>query len=221
MARGLRQGLVANMVVLLAWFVCATAGAQKVSIGIAPASDAGGEQFGPVVVQHLTLFAYQDLLESPTLHPSLLSPGGVYSPLDTSWLVDYVHDRTDLDLLLVATLKPVTNPAKEKWIIPVELVLLNAHSGDQLATWTVSTELNSHKTLLEYGQIIAQQGSQGRYSQYKDTYKVTPSRDFEKQPLGKATAHLAKSIREPLEAKLPSLNLAKPAQLALVSATTA
>ena len=212
---------IGSVVFLLAWAVCAAAGAQKVSIGIAPVFDAGGEQFGPVVVQHLTLFAYQDLLESPAAHASLLSPGGVYSPLDTSWLADYVHDRTDLDLLLVATLKPVTNPAKEKWIIPVEVVLLNAHSGEQVATWTVSTELNSHKTLLEYGQVIAQQGTQGRYSQYKDTYKVTPSRDFEKQPLGKATAHLAKSIRETLEAKLPSLSLPKPpVQPALVSAST-
>jgi len=218
----MKRGLIASLAFLLASTGGLTAQAQKVSIGIAPAFDASGEQFGPIVVQHLTLFAYQDLLESSAAHPSLLGPGGVYSPLDTSWLVEYVHDRTDLDLLLVATLKPVTNPAKEKWIIPVELVLLNAHSGDQVATWNVSVELNSHKTLLEYGQIIAQQGTQGRYSQYKDTYKVTPSRDFEKQPLGKATAHLAKSIRETLEAKLPSLNLAKaPAQAALVPASIA
>ena len=218
----MKRGSFAGLIVLVASAVCITAQAQKVSIGIAPAFDGSGEQFGPVVVQHLTLFAYQDLLQSSAAHASLLGPGGVYSPLDTSWLVEYVHDRSDLDLLLVATLKPVTNPAKEKWIIPVELVLLNAHSGDQLATWTVSTELNSHKTLLEYGQVIAEQGTQGRYSQYKDTYKVTPSRDFEKQPLGKATAHLAKSIRETLEARIPSLNLTKtPPQAALVSASTA
>lgn len=210
----------AMFVVVLA--ACVAAGAQKVSIGIAPVFDAGGEEFGPVVVQHLTLFAYQDLLESPAAHPSLLSPGGVYSPLDTSWLVDYVHDRTDVDVLLVATLKPVANPGKERYVIPVECVLLNAHSGDSLATWTVSVEINSHKTLMEYGQIIAEQGSQGRYSQMKGTYKVTPSRDFEKQPLGKATARLAKEIRETIEARLPGLNLAKSsAQLAPVSATTA
>ena len=217
----MRRGTIASLF-LFAWAVCVTAQAPKVSIGIAPVFDAGGEQFGPVVVQHLTLFAYQDLLQSPAAHPLLLSPGGVYSPLDTSWLVDYVHDRTDLDLLLVATLKPVANPGKERWIIPVEVSLLNAHSGDSVASWTVSVEINSHKTLLEFGQVVLEQGSQGRYSQLKGTYKVTPSRDFEKQPLGKATAHLAKSIRETLEAKLPGLNLAKsPAQLSPVSATAA
>jgi len=218
----MRRGPIANVVILFALAGCVTAWAQKVSIGIAPVFDAGGEDFGPVVVQHLTLFTYQDLLGSPLAHPSLLSPGGVYSPLDTSWLADYVHDRTDIDLLLVATLKPVSNLGKERWIIPVELLLLNARSGDSVATWTVSVELDSHKALLELGQVILDQGSQGRYSQMKGTYKITPSRDFEKQPLGKATAHLAKSIRETLEIRLPGLSLAKPpAQITLVSATSA
>jgi hypothetical protein len=207
------------VMILCAAVVSVAAVAQKVSVGIAPVFDGGGEAFGPVVAQHLTLFAYQDLLESPAAHPSLLSPGGVYSPLDTSWLVEYVQDRTELNLLLVATLKPVVNPSKEKWVIPVELVLLNARSGDTVASWTVSTEINSHKTLLEFGQVVLEQGSQGRYGQMKDTYKIAPSRDFEKQPLGKATAHLASSIRETLEAKLASLGMAKSAQASLVQAS--
>jgi hypothetical protein len=45
----------------------------------------------------------------------------------------------------------------------------------------------------------------------RDTYKIAPSRDFEKQPLGKATAHLASSIRDTLEAKLAGLATTKPA----------
>ncbi len=203
---------------LCATVVSVTAVAQKVSVGIAPVFDGGGEAFGPVVAQHLTLFAYQDLLESPAAHPSLLSPGGVYSPLDTSWLVEYAQDRTDLNLLLVATLKPVVNPGKERWIIPVDLVLLNARSGDTVASWTVSTEVNSHKTFLDYGQVILQQAGQDRYGHMKDTYVGTPSRDFEKQPLGKATARLASSIRETLEAKVAELGMAKPAQANLVPA---
>jgi hypothetical protein len=203
-----------------ATIVSVTAAAQKVSIGIAPVFDGGGEAFGPVIAQHLTLFTYQDLLESPAAHPSLLSPGGVYSPLDTSWLVEYVQDKPDLNLLLVETLKPVVNPGKERWIIPIDLVLLNARSGDTLASWTVSTEVNSHKTLLDFGQVILEQGTQDRYRQMRDTYKIAPSRDFEKQPLGKATAHLASSIRETLEAKLASLGTAKSSpQAGLVPAT--
>jgi len=202
-------------------FAGTSAAAQKVSIGIAPVFDGGGEAFGPVVSEHLTLFTYQDLLESSAAWPSLLSPGGVYSPLDTSWLVEYAQDRTDLSLLLVATLKPVVNPSKERWIIPVDLQLLNARSGDVLASWTVSTEVNSHKTLLDFGEVVIEQGTQDRYKQMKDTYKIAPSRDFEKQPLGKATAHLASSIRETLEAKLAGLGSARPAsQASLVPAKT-
>jgi hypothetical protein len=203
---------------LLAALAGVTAVAQKVEVGIAPVFDGGGEAFGPVVAQHLTLFAYQDLLQSPAAHPSLLSPGGVYSPLDTSWLVEYAQDRADLNLLLVATLKPVVNPGKERWIIPVDLVLLNVRSGDTVASWTVSTEVNSHKTFLDYGQVILQQAGQDRYGHMKDTYIGTPSRDFEKQPLGKATARSASSIRETMEAKLASLGMTKPAQASLVAA---
>ena len=58
------------------------------------------------MVQHLTLYIYQDLVDSKQFAPSLLNPGGVYTPLDTSWLTEYVQDRPDLDLLLVSTLKP-------------------------------------------------------------------------------------------------------------------
>ena len=194
--------------------------AQKVSIGIAPVFDGGGEEYGPTVAQHLTLFTYQDLLDSSTIHPTLLGPGGVYSPLDTSWLVEYVQDRTDLNLLLVATLKAVTNPSREKWIIPVEVQVLNARSGDTVTSFTVTTEINSHKTLLEFGQVALAQGT-SRYGDVKGDYKTyigTPSRDFEKQPLGKATADLSRSIRKQLEAKLSDPAVAKVAQANLVPA---
>lgn len=212
--------LIVPLVFFLATAVSGTAAAQKVSIGIAPVFDGGGEAFGPVVAQHLTLFAYQDLLASAAARPSLLSPGGVYSPLDTSWLVDYVQDRTDLNLLLVATLKPVANPGKERWIIPVDLLLLNARTGDTVASWTVSTEVNSHKTLLDYGEVVAEKQVENRLGHVEGTsYVGAPSRDFEKQPLGKATEHLASSIRETLEAKLAGLGPAKPsAQASLVPA---
>ena len=183
------------MLFFLASTIGATAGAQKISVGIAPVFDGGGEEFGPTVAQHLTLFVYQDLLGSHAAHPSLLSPGGVYSPLDTSWLVEYVQDRPELSLLLVATLKPVLNPAKEHWIIPVDLELLNAKSGDTVAAWSVNTAIDSHKTLMDYGQVILQQQSESRFGgRLKGVYTGVPSRDFEKQPLGKcSTAQLAAS----------------------------
>jgi len=104
--------------------------AQRIALGIAPAYDAGGDDFGPLLVQHLTLSIYQDLLGSKQFAPSLLSPGGVYTPLDTSWLLEYVQDRPELDLLLVSTLKPTVND-KNGSSINIELDLLDAHSGDR------------------------------------------------------------------------------------------
>ena len=71
-----------------------------------------------------------------------------------------------------------------------------------MTSWTVTTEIASHKAFEEYGQAILAQATQDRYGHMKSTYIGTPSRDFEKQPLGKATAHLASSIRETLETKL-------------------
>lgn len=195
-----------TLLLLVTTAVCTAAVAQKVSIGMAPVYDGCGEPFAPVVVQHLTLFTYEDLLKSPLVSPSLLSPGGVYSPLDTSWLVDYVHDRADIKLLLVATLKRVVNPDKKRWVMPVDLALLDARSGDSLSSWTIQFEVSSLKTLTDYGAVVRTTDMRGRMS-YAD---LMPSRRFEKQPLGKATAHLAESVRETLEDKLTTLGLAKP-----------
>jgi hypothetical protein len=202
----MNRGCASTLLLLLTSAVIATAGAQKVSVGIAPVFDGGGEAFGPVVVQHLTLFSYEDLLKSPVVSPSLLSPGGVYSPLDTSWLVDYVHDRTDIKVLLVATLKRILNPDKKRWVMPIDLTLLDASSGDSLASWTITFEISSWKTLTDYGAVVKTTDLRGNAS-YAD---IAPSRRFEKQPLGKATAHLAKSVRESLEEKLTTLGLVKP-----------
>jgi hypothetical protein len=214
------RGRIAALLLALVSAVGA-ARAQRVQVGIAPVFDGGGEDFGPVVAQHLTLFTYQDLLNSPTVYPVLLSPGGVYSPLDTSWLVDYVQDRKDINLLLVATVKPVPAHSKDHWSIPIDLELLDAKSGDSLAEWTVSVDINSGKTLLDYGVAVVGQAKINQFGQEREKYIGAPSRDFEKQPLGKATAHLAVSIRETLEARLASLGRAKNASpTSLVSAAT-
>lgn len=172
------------------------------NVGIAPVYDGSGAAFGPTFAQHLTLFMYQEMLSSSAVHPVLLSPGGVYSPLDVSWLVDYAHDRPELSLLLVATLKPVANPDKSRWTIPVDLLLLNAATGESIATWTDSIEINSKKTLTDYGSFDVGSASLDRYGQVSQNYAIAPSRAFQKQPLGKACAHLANTIKGSLEQKL-------------------
>jgi hypothetical protein len=174
--------------------------AQRIAIGIAPAYDAGGDDFGEAVVQHLTLFTYQDLVGSKQFAPSLLSPGGVYTPLDTSWLTEYVQDRPDLDLLLVSTLKPTVSEKGGGYTITIELSLLDAHTGDSKSTWSVADTIKSKNAWLEKGQALVTNSVNNRGSQYG--LEITSSADFEKQPIGKTTAHLAEEIRDTLPSHL-------------------
>lgn len=183
--------------------VTASAQAQRIQLGIAPAYDASGDDFGEAVVQHLTLFVYQDLVDSKQYAPSLLSPGGVYTPLDTSWLTEYVQDRPELDLLLVSTLKPSVNEKGGGVTITVELNLLDAHTGDTKSTWSVSETIKEKNAWLQKGSALITSAVNGRSDEYGVSILSTSS-DFEKQPMGKTTAHLAQEIRDTVPAHLGS-----------------
>jgi hypothetical protein len=187
--------------------------AQRTSVGIAPAFDAGGDDFGPAVVEHLTLFTYQDLLPTKQFAPVLLNPGGVYTPLDTSWLTEYAQDRPDLDLLLVETLKPIVNGEKGAWTIVIQIDLLDAKTGDTKSTWTVSELEKSSNSWLTQGRSLISSAVNQTVSQKASQYGVDESTsangfgmltsaDFDKQPLGKTTQHLADLIRDSLPAHL-------------------
>lgn len=191
-------------VVGLAFIAFAASGpAQRISVGIAPVYDAGGDDFGEAVVQHLTLFTYQDLVGSKQFAPSLLSPGGVYTPLDTSWLTEYVQDRPNIDLLLVATLKPsVTTDKGTTMTINVELTLLDAHTGESKSTWTVSDTLKAKNAWFEKGEAMVTSAVNNRSDKYG--FGISSTTDFEKQPIGKITLHLAEEVRDTLPAHLGS-----------------
>ena len=183
--------------------------AQRVTIGIAPTYDGGGDAFGPAVAQHLNVFLYEDLLDTSSYFPVLLSPGGVYTPLDTSWLVDYIHDRSDVDFLLVPTLKPIVSPEHGKWTLLIDLVLLDARTGDQRGVWTVSEEIRGSKTVLDNTPVEAKDTNidtkfSSAISSFGGGFRTASSRRFEKQPLGKATEHLSEEIRDTLAAHLPA-----------------
>lgn len=183
--------------------VTVAASAQRIAIGIAPAYDASGDDFGETVVQHLTLYMYQDLQGSKQFAPMLLNPGGVYTPLDTSWLTDYVQDRPAIDLLLISTLKPSANVKGGGYTITIELSLLDAHTGDTKSTWSVSETIKEKSAWLEKGQAMVASAVTDRSTQYGlSGMSVSSSTDFEKQPIGKATQHLAEMIRDTLPANL-------------------
>ena len=174
--------------VLLLSATLAKGEAQRISVGVTPVYDGSGNVFGEVLSQHLTLFTYEELLKSPSAYPHLLSPGGVFSPMDSSWLVEYLRERDEIGLVLVATLKPEKKSGGSHSTIPVNLELLDSRSGNTLSSWSVDVEIESKKAIQEYGNVIS------------------PSRAFEKQPLGKACAKLAILIKESLETRLASVN---------------
>ena len=178
--------------------------AQRIAVGIAPTYDASGEDYGEAVVQHLTLYTYQDLVDSKQFAPSLLSPGGVYTPLDTSWLTEYVQDRPDIDLLLVSTLKPAVNDKSGGYAINIEGSLLDPHTGDTKSAWVVSDSIKEKNAWLQKGQAMVTSAVNGRADSYGVSILST-STDFEKQPIGKITAHLAQEIRDTLPAHLGGL----------------
>ena len=178
--------------------------AQRIAVGIAPTDDASGEDYGEAVVQHLTLYTYQDLVDSKQFAPSLLSPGGVYTPLDTSWLTEYVQDRPDIDLLLVSTLKPAVNDKSGGYAINIEVSLLDPRTGDTKSAWVVSDSIKEKNAWLQKGQAMVTSAVNGRADSYGVSILST-STDFEKQPIGKITAHLAQEIRDTLPAHLGGL----------------
>jgi len=187
--------------------LAASASAQRTSIGIAPGFDAGGDDFGTAIVEHLTLYIYQDLLANKQFAPSLLNPGGVYTPLDTSWLTEYVQDRPDIDLLLVPTLKPtVTTDKGTTSTITIELSLLDVHTGDAKSTWTVSETIKAKNAWLQKGETAIVSAANERTGKFG--LGIDASQDFAKQPLGKTTAHLAEMVRDTIPAHLSGLTKA-------------
>ena len=195
-----KLGLAAIAIASLGLAFAPAARAQKVVVGIAPAFDAGGEEFGEPLVQHLTLFTYQDLLGSSQFAPVLLSPGGVYNPLDTSWLTDYVQDRPEIDLLLVPVLKP-TVVDKNTSTVTVELSLLDAHTGATKSTWTLTETTRDKNAWVAKGQSMVMSAAGDRSQRY-GVSMPSPTSDFEKQPIGKTTEHLATQVKDTLAAHL-------------------
>jgi hypothetical protein len=177
--------------------------AQKVALGIAPVYDGGGDDFAPAVTQFLTLYMYEQFIDSKQFAPVLLNPGGIYSPLDTSWLIEYSQNRGDgpeLDLILVPTLKHLDRIEHRKGTLVVEVTLLDARSGDTKATWNVNAEIDTKfswitRPLDSLGTSIVNLG-------------VMPTVTFEREPIGKATAHLAEQIRDTLPTHLAGLQVA-------------
>ena len=185
----MRARLILLLFTLVAWHGAWT---QQWKVGIAPTFDAGSDDAGPLIVQHLPLSLYSDLLKTGNYFPSLLAPGGVYSPFDTSWILDYVRDRQDLDMLLLTTLKPSARGGP----FPVDVTLLNSHTGDVISSWSVSSDPTSKKGFLK---ALGTSFGAG----------LLNNAAFATSPLGQAVVRVADAIRDELPVKTAALPQAK------------
>lgn len=168
-----------TLVVLVGLLATLPAQAQKKAIvGIMPVFDASGDVAGEILTQHLTTLIY-DAMRDSSVEPVLLSPGGVYTPTDKEWVLDF-GKQSGVDAVLISTLQPSNRPKKGDWTIRVETELVDVSSGTSSPSVMHSEFVN--RTYLN--------GVEGV------TFFVgMTSRPFEKQELGKKAKHLAESIR--------------------------
>ena len=183
---------VCGMVALL--FCQHTAGADKanlVRLGILPTFDEGGDAFGPVFAQHLTMMLFRDLEQQRTVIPVLLNPGGVYTPSSDEWISDY-GQQAGVDEVLVTALQKTDTPKNGNWTITVRSELVEIASGKRSTPWTQSASIEKRNAVLDYGID---------YYVHSVAF-VDPAKQFEKQPLGKRARTIADAISDGVPARI-------------------
>jgi hypothetical protein len=168
-----------TLIAFICFFVAIPCLAQKkITVGVMPVFDASGDVAGEILTQHLTTMVY-DALRDSSVQPVLLSPGGVYTPTDKEWALDFGR-QVGVDAVLISTLQPSNRPKKGDWTVRVETELLDLRSGDSLPAVM-------HSEFVNRGYLNGVEGV---------TYFAgMTSRPFEKQELGKKAKHLAESMR--------------------------
>jgi hypothetical protein len=178
--------------------------AAQSAVGVLPVYDGGGAEWGPLFVQYMTVNLYRELAADRAFAPVLLNPGGVYTPLDTSWLVDYTADRDDVGTLLVTTLKPVVDREHGKLTLLVDVALVDKKTGDQRDGWTVSTEIKGKNTDIANSFIET-----NAFKVLIDPFS-THHRTFDDSPMGKAGIHMSEQIHDGLVQRLHATSVAAP-----------
>lgn len=177
------------LVFLIGLFAALPTQAQKkITVGIMPVFDASGDVSGEILTQHLTTLMYESMRDS-SVEPVLLSPGGIYTPTDKEWALDF-GKQSGVDAILISTLQPSNRPKKGDWTIRVETELIDVSSGN-------SRPSAMHSEFVNRAYLNGVEGV---------TYFVgMTSRPFEKQELGKKAKHLAESIRGYVQANGASI----------------
>jgi len=178
-------------VALLLWRNNGRAQEKKIVIGILPTYDTSGQSYGGPVSQMLTGMLYQQFAVNPRFQPVFLNPGGLYDPTATSWVAEYVQTLgMPIDVVLATTFIEPETPKHGDLILHLRSVELDSKTGDTLQTTIANTPLKDRSAMLDYGIAYVPTG-------YFDTGSIyQPSRNFQKQPLGRASFDLARQSAE-------------------------
>lgn len=178
--------VLAVLVVSVAGSVC-VGQEKKIVVGILPTYDTSGQPYGGSVSQMMTGMLYQEFAVNPRFQPVFLNPGGLYDPSSTSWVAEYVQTLgMPIDVVLATTFIEPETPKRGDLILHLRSVELDSKTGDAIATTVGNTPLKDRSAMLDYGMTYIPTG----YFQTGAIYQ--PSRNFQKQPLGKASFELAK-----------------------------
>lgn len=156
---------------------------EVVRVGILPTFDEGGESFGPVFSQYLTMMLFHNLEQQHGIAPVLLNPGGVYTPSSDEWIADYAQ-RADVDEVLVTAFEKPIAPKQGDWILTVRSEMIDVASGKRSDPWKQSATIEKRNAAVQYGID----------TYFHDIAFVEPSKAFEKQPLGKRARNIADAI---------------------------
>ena len=189
--------------VLLCVLLCLGVGsgaqtAGKVRVGIFPVLDASGEPHGERMRHYLAAMLYDELADSGNIQPVLLNPGGLYTSLSDDWVLDY-GQTAGVDAVVVAMLMRSEQPKSGDWFIPVEVQFVELKTGKRAASQLIKTPVNKKDVTrgVEYGttaataRAIERETPRSGWGGLFAPSAYAPSRQFEKQPMGKATRRLA------------------------------
>ncbi len=191
-----------SIVALLVAFACVPSQAQekKIVIGILPTYDSSGQSYGGTVSQVLTGMLYQQFASNPKFHPVFLNPGGLYDPTSTAWVAEYVRTLdTPIDVVLSTIFAEPDDPKHGDLILHLKASELDPKTGDSLQASVSSTQIKDYKAMLDYGRAMIPTGS------FDTSLVYQPSRNFDKQPVGKAAYALARQAADSVNLTAPKL----------------
>ncbi len=194
--------------------LCAASPAQqpKIVVGILPTYDTSGQSYGGPVSQMLTGMLYQSFASNPRFQPVFLNPGGLYDPSTTSWVAEYAQTlNTPIDVVLATTFIEPETPKHGDLILHLRSAELDPKTGDAIQTTTGNAPLKDRSAMLDYGFTYIPTGYFNSGAIYQ------PSRNFPKQPLGRASLELARQSAEAVaqsSAKLTASGVPPPAKAA-------